>query len=295
VVVAAVLLGVALAPHDDTTQAATVTSRSLALTLPDSWSRTDKLPAIPGLKLNDAVGAKPPGEDGARSALVAGRVPAGDPRALPTALSERLQQQPRRDAVELGALQAYRFSPVRPAGTGKVATVYMVPTSAGAVAVACVAPASSGGFMLDCERIVSTLRLKGATPESVGASPAYLRALRKPLARLDRSRSSAVHDLRTAQTRGGQGAAAGRLASAYGSAAHSLGKVAPPPAARDLQTGTVRSLTTVSRGYTRMSRAAGAGPGRGAWNAGRRQVVRGERSLQGNVQQLQALGYSVSP
>ncbi len=295
VLVAAVLLGVALAPHDGSTRAATVTSRSLALTLPDSWSRTDKVAAIPGLKLSDAVGAKPPGQDGARSALVAGRLSGGNPRALPTALAERLQQQPRRDAVELGSLQAYRFSPVRPAGAGKVATVYMVPTSAGGVAVACVAPESSGGFMLDCERIVSTLRLKGATPESVGASPDYLRALRKPLARLDRSRSSAARDLRTAQTRGGQGAAAGRLSDAYGTAARALGKVAPPAAARELQTGTVRSLTTVSRGYARMSRAAGAGPGRGVWNAGRRQVVRGERSLQGNLQQLGALGYSVSP
>jgi hypothetical protein len=119
--------------------------------------------------------------------------------------------------------------------------------------------------------------------------------LRKPLARLDRTRNSAAHDLRTAQTRGGQGAAAARLADAYGTAGRSLAKVAPPPAARQLQTSTVRSLSTVSRGYTRMSRAAGAGPGRGAWNAGRRQVIRGERSLQANLAQLRALGYSVTP
>jgi hypothetical protein len=130
---------------------------------------------------------------------------------LPEELLERLPRAPSKEAVELGAVQAYPYSGLRPRGFRREVNLYLVPTTGPPMAIGCLAPPGSADFMGQCERVASTLRLRQATPVAIAPAASYTRTLRRLVSRLASARSSHRRSLRRARTPRSQAAAANRL------------------------------------------------------------------------------------
>lgn len=284
-VAAAAALGALVAPDPQadttTTPPEELTSSSGNLRYPADWERVGDAPAVPGVQLRDPVALAPR----------AGAASSSPTRALVTGHAA-LDSLPRGSSaltVDLGAVQAYRHEAIE-AGSGNV-NLYVVPTSEDAIAVACLAPSAADPFLDRCERVASTLELRGGvTAVALAPSPAYARGLRRIVERLDAARRSARSRLRAARTRNGQGGNAARLASAYQAAATSAKRLAAPPGARAVHARIVAGLKRAESGYRGMAAAAKARSG-GRWRASRGAAVSGENGVQGALNGLRDLGY----
>ena len=265
-------------------------SGRLGVTVPGQWRRLAEAPAVPGLRLADAIAVGPPGSTGA--ALVAGTAEPSGPVLLPATFLRRLEDPPENDdTVALGAFQAYRYANLTPEGFDGRMNVYAVPTTAGVASVACVAPASVDGFLAECERVASTLELSEGDPVPLGPDRRYAARLDRVIARLNRIRGAGRSRLQGARTPAGQARTAGGLAAAYREAATSLGRGSSlNPAEQQANGQIVAALRTTQEAYTRMAAAARAGD-RGRYNAARAAVGRGETAVQRGVESLEPLGY----
>jgi hypothetical protein len=142
--------------------------------------------------------------------------------------------------------------------------------------------------MADCERVASTLRLSGASPVALATSPAYMRALRGVVSRLETSRRAERRRLRAARTPARQAASADRLSRAYRSAQRSVEGLVLP-GAPELHTAIVGALGSAGESYARMATAARDG-GRAAWTSARARARSSERELQRRLRELRTLG-----
>jgi hypothetical protein len=290
--VAGAIIGASTAPEQANRAVRTdvLDTNSLTVRYPADWVRAGRVPDIPGLELREAVALTPPRgrptAEGGR-AVVVGSIGSWNPEMLTRVLS-RLPGSPLRERVQLGALQGYRYSGVRQAGSGREVKVYVLATSANAIVVGCLAPPGSGAFMADCEGIASTLRPRHARPVALGVSPTYTRALRRILSELATARVTNRQRLQAAHRADRQAAAATRLSLAYREARRSAAGL-DLPVAPELHSGIVTALDSAAAGYAEMASAARQSD-QPSWDSGRRLVLSSERELQRRLRELRAVG-----
>jgi hypothetical protein len=266
----------------------------LALRFPSSWRQVEAAPAIPGLAFRAPIVLAPTAGP-ATERLVAGQVTeAGGPTLLPPSFLERLGDPPPRDqAVRLGRVVAYRYAGLEPEGTLQRLTLYVAPTTGGVATVACVSGSRpSPGFLAECERVATTLQVRGAEPVELGPSQSYADALDRVMRRLNSRRATGRAQLRAARTADGQGRTAAGIARAYADAVRALKAAPAGPAVRDTHARVVAAMTRTQRGYERIAASAGDGE-RGRYNAGVRAATQGEKALARALRELESAGYSI--
>jgi hypothetical protein len=262
---------------------------SLELSFPSGWQRAGAAAQVPGLTLSQPLvlaSAKPAGT------LAAGMVDASGPTLLPASFRAQLQAAPTpSDPVQIGNLQAYRYSGLQLKGTGGVLTLYVIPTSAGVATLACQPAGAQAAFLSACERVVATLRLSGAKPFALGPSQDYARLLSTTFDRLRARTSGSAARLRGAHTPTAQHDAAQALAQAYRGASSELAGAAVDPVARDANRALAGALRRLGDAYSAASAAAG-GADDGAWGRAGDAIRRGAAGLVAARKALSDLGYA---
>ena len=253
---------------------------SLTITFPDSWSKVDSAPPIPGITFKDPITIAPKGGP-AVGALTAGTVTAADATLLPASFKKSLESPaPKGDPVKLGDVQAYRYTDLKPKSYPQQLTLYAVPTDAGVATVACSASAAQAAdFLPQCERAASTLTLSGATAFDLGVPKDYADSVSGAITKLQSSRKSALGRLKAAKTPSAQAGAARQAASAYGAAAKSVAGAKAPPQLEQTNTAIVTALRRGQSGYAAMAAAAARGD-RGAYITGTKAVKNADAALQ---------------
>lgn len=266
-------------------RAQTLDTGSLSVRYPAGWERAETVPAIPGLELRDGVALTPASVQPtapAGRAVVLGSIGPWDPESL-----SRRPASSRRELVDLGAFQGYRYSGVTPAGSARAGAVYVLRTSAGAVAVGCIAPPGADAFIADCERVASTVGVKGASPVPVAPSASYRQALERTISALAAARVPNRQRLQAAGSGVGQAAAAQRISRAYRAARRSAAGLALPAAPR-LHSAIVAALGSAADGYGQLAAAARRADQPG-WDSGRALVLSSERELEQRLAELRRL------
>jgi serine/threonine protein kinase len=295
-VVAAVVGYLAGRPDDTPTTAgptgsAKLESSAVALKRPLSWEARSRVPAIPGLSLADAVATGPSAS--ANIGLVAGRTQAEGTTLLPDSLRERIGRVPRADRVRLGRLAALRYRDLSvPGFGGRRLTVYAVPTTAGVAIAACYRTAAKE-FASDCERVATTLSVKGAQPLPLWPDAKYAAVLSDAIRALNRTRGELRPQLRSAKTPAGQASVADKLARANSDAAATLTRLEAGPTGRQAQDAIVAALNATSDGYSALARAAKRSDG-GAYRTAASDVREGEAALARALGALESFGYQLS-
>jgi Protein kinase domain len=260
------------------------------LSFPAGWQRLGSAPAIPGLRFSQPL-ALAAGASGQR--LLAGEVSASGPSLLPAALTTALNGAlPRREAVRLGALEAYRYGGLSVRGLAGGLTLYAVPTANGVATVACLSPsavgasASATGATAQCAQIAATLKLSGTTAFGLSLSPAYTAALGRSFRALQSAVGAGAASLSAASSAAAQAAAAARLAAAYSSASNALMRLAVSPTVQSVNASLAGSLAALGHDYAALAAAARAGMQVAYAQAGR--AASGDRARAANA--LAALG-----
>jgi hypothetical protein len=252
----------------------------LTITFPDTWQRVSSAPPVPGLTFKDPISVAPKGGP-AVGALTAGMVSASDPSLLPATFKKSLSGSPAKgEPVQLGNLQAYRYTGLKPANYPQQLTVYTVPTDSGVATVACsAAAANAAAFLPQCERAASTLTLSGAKAVNLGVPPSYVKSLNSVLQRLGAERSAALAKLKAARTPAQQATAARQAAAAYAAAAKTLAGASGGPQVDGANTAILAALRQGAAGYGQMA-AGAASASTGRYAAGAATVKKADAALQ---------------
>jgi hypothetical protein len=267
-------------------------SSALEALVPEGWTELGSPPEIPGMTLDDPIAAAPQGSsDGASVVFGEVKEAANNSTLLPTeflgALGLGRGEAPKRQPVQLSRakLQAYRYPNLRPKGLDSPVTVFAVPTSEGVATLACIAPGP------DCEAIANTLKLSSGAALPVGPSKDYAGDLGKQLGTLNEQVSSGRSGL-SAKTPKAQGAAARKLAAAYGDAAKGLQGLKLSPADKTNNAQLVGALEQTGAAYSKLGSAAAKGD-KGAYGRAGKDVAAGEKAIGQAFDGLKAAGYSV--
>jgi serine/threonine-protein kinase len=276
----------------------TASAGSLELSFPAGWQHLASAPAIPGLALSQPLALAPTASGGAGTGasgerLVAGVVSASGPSLLSAAFASALNgSPPHPEPVQLGALQAYRYSGLSVRGLAGSLTLYAVPASTGVATVACVG-AAAAGTSAQCAQIAATLKLNGATAFGLAPSPQYAAALGNVFATLNHTAAAGAASLRAASSAAAQATAAGRLAAAYSSASSTVGRLTVSPAAQSLTASVTRSLAALARDYGALAAAARTGE-EGAYATATRAIAGDRARAARALAALRQAGYEVS-
>jgi hypothetical protein len=235
-------------------------SGPVELSFPSSWQQLPSVSAIPGLKISQPLALAQQGAGGASAQhLLAGEESASGPSLLPAALTAALSGAlPRPEPVQLGTLQAYRYSGVSVHGLAGPLTLYAVPTTGGVVTIACLGSAPAGAAV-QCAQIAATLKLNGATAFGLAPTQGYATALGSAFGALRSAVDAGTTHLHAASSASAQAAAATQLAVAYSSASSALGGLTVSPAVRNTNTALAASLAAVGRDYAALAAAARTG------------------------------------
>jgi hypothetical protein len=265
----------------------------LELAFPAGWQRMAAPPQIPGLAFANPLVLAPPSPPGAR--LDAGTVAAGGPTLLPAALLALLPAPPGPGApVRIGGLQALRYRGLTPRGLAGPLTVYVVPTTQGVLTLAC-APgsATATAFAAQCDQVVATAKVVGATPFPLGPSPTYAAALRTALAGLAAARRPAEARLAAATSAGAQASADRDLSAAYTRASRQVAAASGNPLVTAAGGQVSAALAAIARAY-QSSAAAAVRVDQAGYAAGGRAVAAAGAAAARALAGLAALGYKVS-
>jgi hypothetical protein len=232
----------------------------LELSFPSSWQRLASAPAIPGLAFSQPLALAPSasaaGASGQR--LIAGEVSASGPSLLPAGFTASLAGAlPHPEPVQLGTLQAYRYSGLSVHGLAGPLTLYAVPTAGGVATVACLS--SSSAPTAQCSQIAATLKLNGTTAFGLAPSAQYAAALGRTFATLRSAAAAGTARLGAASSASAQAAAAAQLAAAYSSASSALGRLTVTPEVRAVNASLAAALAAIGRDYAALASAARAG------------------------------------
>jgi hypothetical protein len=246
-----------------------ISSAALSVRLPEGWEST-KVARESSIALSAPVAAAPLGESG--TGLVAGRVENA------AELDERLSAKAtRRAEIRLGTLQAWRYSGLEPE-RGLAAVAYLAPTSDGSLLVICharrpVAPAR----LKECERIASTIALRGARPAAPASVGAGARAVSEVMTELRSARQVRRRELAKARRAPDQARAARALAESYRDAADRL--EGSPVIEDAVAGGLVESLRAAASAYGELA-AAAKDRDRTDYRAATRVIVRREAAVE---------------
>jgi hypothetical protein len=254
----------------------TVASDAVSLRAPSTWRATGaaERPAVPGLRLRDAVGVGPQAPDG--SGIMAGMTAATGPSMLPAELRERIDGGPPTPAaVDLGELEALRYRDVAVRGFDRQLTFYAAPSTAGVVTVACYAPSPDAAASdATCESVAQTLELLDADALPLTVDRPTTDALERIARQLDRERATGRRRLARARTPSDQAAAATALQRSYRDMASEIDALDGGPALDPVR----RAAASAATAYRDLASGARAGDGR-AYSAARDAVAASERRL----------------
>ncbi len=263
----------------------------IELSFPAGWERVASQPTIPGLTLSNPIVLVPTAIGGGSATLSAGTTTATGPSLLPAGFVGQLPGGlPQATPVQLGTVQALRYSAPAPRGSSGSIVLYAVPTTAGVVTIACTGPTGAPATVT-CERIAGTLHLVGTTAYPLGASAEYATTLTHAFAALAAARAPAEAALASAKTPGAQAAAATKLAGAYTAAAHALSGLQLSPAVAGVNAQLMAALSALARDYTHVAHAASRSDAAG-YRAASTAVTRDGALLTSTLAQLRAAGYS---
>jgi Protein kinase domain len=278
---------------------AVTSTHELSLAVPSGWKPLARVPDT-GLPLSDALALAPGGRSSGPSVaygLMRGNS-AGNSALLPPAflasLGQPAGQLPPRTRVTLPAnqLPAWRYRDLRPLGSPRQMSAYVVPTSLGVATVVCLA--AQGGIALppgECEAIASTLRLLHAKPYPIGPSDAYAAAVTNTLGELQRAVNTHGQALSRARTGPARSSAATALAGDYGRAAKRLAALQVSPADRAANARLVSALQQAGKAYATVARVARTGD-TAAYNRARSAAARDEKAVDPAIAAVGAAGYS---
>ena len=273
VVAGGFLIGKATGGDDETPPAGgdTVSAGDLSVQAPAGWSEASQPADI--LDLRRAATILPGGTEGGGSVTV-GTSTATGPALLPKSLVKRA---PDPTAVELGELQALRYSKLEPGNGESDLRLYVAPFTGGVATVACPLPEEAArSFVADCDRIAGSLQLGKGEPIPLGPDKDYERRLDKAIGTLNKSAKGAAAALRNADTARGQAQAASSLRAAYSKAARSLRNATDNPQVPN--DAIVAALTGLATAYGRLATAARA-EDEAAYAAARGRIRDGQKRL----------------
>jgi hypothetical protein len=273
VVAGGFLIGKSTSGDDESPPAggAEVLAGRLSVQAPAGWTQAPQPEEILGLRA--AASILPEGTQGEGSVTV-GMSNATGPALLPKSL---VKEAPDPKAVELGELEALRYSKLEPGSGEAELRVYAAPVTGGAATIACALPASAvQSFLADCDRIAASLELRKGEPLPLGPDREYERKLDKAITALNQSTRGRVAALRRADTAAGQAEAASSLQGAYRKAARSLRNATNNP---QVSNGAiVAALNGLASTYGRLATAARA-ENEAAYAAARRKIADGEQRV----------------
>ena len=285
VIVAGFLIGRGSSGDDPTADGGpAVSAGDLTVHAPAGWKGAPEPEQIRGLPLRRAATLT-----GGGGKINVGTSGATGPALVPPALLKGAPSEP--ETVELGDLEALRYAdlePKRPAeGTLRV---YAVPIKGAVATVACVIPPDAATESLTgaCESTADSLQVAdGRQVYPIGPDEDYQRNLDAAIKRLNETTAKRSGELRRAKTAKAQAAASSDLAAAYAGAAESLRGITGNPQVMGANREIVVALNGLASDYRRLAAAARADdPGR--YDAVRRDIDRGERSLSRALRSVEA-------
>jgi hypothetical protein len=263
-------------------------SQSLAIDLPSGW-RADTQPGrLPGLSLNDTVGASK-----GRETIVAGVARGPDPGLLPRSFRLGLTAGPgaATELVRLGGLEGIRNTDMTLGATREPLALYAVPTSLGVLVIVCRAPRGKV-IGVDCERAAASLDLRRGEPRPLTPSVAYGTQVDGVMGDLQPRRRNMRQRLANATTRDQQQQASAGANDAYNRAFVRLRVIKPPAVAAQAHAQLVKATKDTAAAYRVMEKAA-VNFDRDGFERGRQRVRRGETQIQGAFDGLRQAGYSI--
>ena len=276
VAVTAAVAGYLIGESDTSTPAPDVAAGGAAsLELPADWQRGNPRGVLTGVPLSGTLAARPQGAR--QTGIVAGRTESTTKDFLPSGLtpSPGVDAEP----VRLGRYDAYRHRGLRAGRSGPQVTAYSIPAEGGAAVVACYATAAAApAFMPTCERVASTVELRGARPMRLTAVRTERRRLSETVAKLRTSRSASRRRLAAARTPGRQARQARALRGAYLDARRSFAKLDAAVEPPGWKAQVLTQVRRVERAYARLASASARGA-RSRYATARRSVRRSEARL----------------
>jgi hypothetical protein len=199
------------------------------------------------IELSSAVAAAPLGEGGA--GLVVGAVPDM------VMLDRRFRAEGTRSEVRLGRLRAWRYTGLRPR-PGLTANAYLAPTTGHSLLVICHARSADARAVLpQCEKIASTITLRGERPASLAGVSSGQAQLAQVMRTLREARVRGRQRLAEMELAERQAGVARNLERAYGEAADKLAR-GGTPAGEIPVTQLVDSLRATASAYRELGQAA---------------------------------------
>ena len=261
---------------------------SFALVLPGGFQRRADA-RIGSLVLSDRVTAT----TAPAITLEAGHLdrPRSGPDPLPLAHTTQWVRALKPEHVSLGAVQALRYDAGIVGGELNERS-YVVPTTNGYVLMVCRGPRLSlGKLRRSCDRVATSLRIRGATALRPGPSPATASRLMRALDDLEHARREQRRAL--ASTRNETQAAAARsLAAAHASAALQIGRLSRGPQDRGAISALERAVKSLSTDLTDLASAASSS-GSAEYLVTQRRIAVDEKRLRSALRKLRDAGYSV--
>jgi Protein kinase domain len=291
--VAGFLIGSSGGDSDSPSLSSSASAGTVELRFPSTWQRAGEAVAVPGISFNRPIALEPAGDAGG-AGLKAGPVDAVGPTLLPERFLRLLGgKRPSGEPVELGRLEAIRYTDLEPKGFEGALTVFAVPTTNGVATTACAAPPGTSETVAnECEQIAGSLRLVNANAFPLEPDKAYASVLNRTIDDLNEARDKQLEQAREAKSPDVQAAALDALAASYDDAAGRLSEVSISPAVKPANAAIVSALSAGADAYRGMAGAARANQ-EGAYEAAGDRAREADAELQRALARLQVLGYEV--
>ena len=267
----------------------TASGSNVELQYPANWQPVSSIQSIPGLAITHPL-LLAPGGVAARAGLLSGLLPAGSSGPLPASFLALVHGVPHAEVVDLGNVQAYRYSGLN--GYHRVLDVYVVPVvGSSTTALVCYAATGSATYLTQCQQIVANATLVGQSSYELTPNSAYAARLATLLGVLDRQRLTLRRELHERATLSAAAPLANALADRFADATTSLSPLEPPPAASGAQTVLVKAVVNARDAYKALASAA-ANEEPGAYEAAERQVEAAETGVDAALESFALLGYN---
>jgi hypothetical protein len=270
-------------------EARTAAGSNVVLDYPASWQPVSSIQSIPGLAITHPL-LLAPGGAAARAGLLSGLLPADASSPLPASFLALVHGVPHAEVVDLGNVQAYRYSGLN--GYHRVLDVYVVPVvGSSTTALVCYAATGSAAYLAQCQQIVANATLVGQSSYELTPNSAYAARIAALLGVLDRQRLALRRDLHERATLSAAAPLASALAARFADTAASLSPLEPPPAASGAQTVLVKAIVQARGAYEALATAAGNEEPE-AYAAAQSQVEEAETAVDAALEGFVQLGYN---
>ncbi len=277
-----------LLTRDDDKRPPRVDSPAVAFARPAGWSETARPAQPPGYRMTSTAGAV----SGSRT-IAAGQQRLREPTLIPVAFRTRIRDIPLGpgELVRVAGLEAQAHRDVVTLRSRERVTIFAVPTSAGIVTLACIAPPRTR-VGPECDRAAATLEIRRGEPLALKPNERYGRSVDSVIGQLQPRRRSQRLKLAKARTRFDQEQATGALAAEFNAAARSVDRLRPPAVAIRANDQIAAAMRRAAAAYGGMRKSALAFDQEG-WERGKERVRAAEARVQGSLDALRRLGYTI--